>query len=148
MAATVDECVASFARQQVCIDRTYARVFPWAAYTSSLPLPPTGSAPEAAAVRQRIVADRTPVQGSVYAQQITPYLLEIPNITARVREHMSPWNDEELETGLATDIDGALAAVMPRFASDTITDYDVALWCDKHGYPRPDGLVPPLPPAP
>jgi hypothetical protein len=148
MAATVDECVASFSRQAVVVDRTYARVFAWAAYTGALPLPPNNTAPDPEVVRQRILAERTPTQASTYAQQITPYLLGIPNITARIREHMSAWNDEETETSLSTDIDGSLATVMPRYAKDTISDYDVALWCDKNGYPRPDGLVPPLPPTP
>jgi len=148
MAATVDECTANFSAQSVVIQRTYARVFAWAAYTNALPLPPNNTAPDPEVVRQRIVAERTPVQIGGYAQQITPYLLEIPNITSRIREHMSAWNDEATETSLATDIDGALATVMPRYAKDTISDYDVATWCDKNGYPRPDGLVPPLPQAP
>lgn len=148
MAATVDECAANFARQQVCLDRTYARVFAWAAYQNALPLPPTDTAPDAEVVRQRIVAERTPTQIQSYAQQITPYQLEVPNITNRIREHMNAWNAEDTETSLSVDIDGALAVVMPRFARDSISDYDVALWCDKNGYPRPDGLVPPLPPGP
>lgn len=148
MAATVDECAANFSKQQVCIDRTYARVFAWAAYQNALPPLPDTAPPEAQTVRERIVAERTPTQITQYSQQITPYQLEVPNIITRIREHMNAWNDEATETSLSTDIDGALAVVMPRFANDMITDYDVALYCDKRGIPRPDGLIPPLPPTP
>ena len=145
MAASQDECVAQFPRQAVCVDRTYARMASWAAYTMALPLPPTDAAPEILAVQQRILAERNPIQGMMHAQQVTPYLIEIPNITAKIRDHLNAWNAEATETSLAADIDGAFAVVMPRYAGTAIGDYDVALWCDKHGYPRPDGLSGPLP---
>lgn len=148
MAASQDECVAQFPRQSVCVDRSYARMAAWAAYTMALPLPPAGTTPERTAVQQRVLAERTPVQGVSYAQQVTPYLIEIPNITARIRDHLNAWNGEDTETALIADIDGAFASVMPRFASDVVTDYDVAIWCDKHGYERPPGLTGMLPPAP
>lgn len=148
MAASVDECVAQFPRQAVCIDRTYARMAAWAAYTMALPLPPAGTAPELAAVQQRLVAERTPMQGVMYAQQVTPYLIEAPNITARIRDHLNAWNAESTEAELAADIDAAFASVMPLYAAAVVTDYDVAVWCDKHGYPRPDGLTGSLPPLP
>ena len=148
MAASKDECIAKFASQAVCIDRTYARVSAWAAYNGALPMPPPAEPPEKGVVRQRIVAERNPLQATAYAQQITPFLLGIVNITDKIRQHMSEWNDEATETTLAADIDGALAVVMPQFAEAIITDYDVALWCDKNGYPRSEDLVPPLPPAP
>jgi hypothetical protein len=153
MAASRDECVAAMPRQQYCIDRTYARAMAWAAYTAALPMPPTDTAPETIWVKQRILADRFPGQGQIYAQQITPYLLEIPNITSRIREHLNNWNDEETEDSLSVDIDGALAVIMPKYASAAISDQDVANWCDKHGYPRPDDLIgvflptPPIPPS-
>lgn len=147
MAASQDECVAQFPRQAVCIDRTYARMAAWAAYTMALPLPPTETAPEIDKVQQRVVAERNPTQGMNYAQGVTPYLIEVPNITAKIRDHLNAWNAEDTETTLAADIDGAFATVLPRFAAITVPDYDVALWCDKHGYPRPDGLTGPLPPV-
>jgi hypothetical protein len=148
MAASQDECVAQFPRQMVCVDRSYARMAAWAAYTIALPLPPTSTAPEIANVQQRILAERTPMQGTTYAQQVTPYLVEIPNITNKIRDHLNAWNAESTETTLAADIDGAFATVMPQFAAMIITDYDVALWCDKHDYPRPPGLSGTLPPPP
>lgn len=146
MAASVDECVAQFPRQSVCVDRTYARMAAWAAYTMALPLPPTDAAPEIATVQQRLLAERSPIQGSTYAQQVTAYLIETPGITARIRDHLNAWNAEDTEGELAADIDGAFAVVMPVYAAATISDYDVALWCDKHGYPRPPGLTGNLPP--
>lgn len=148
MAASVDECVAQFPRQAVCVDRTYARMAAWAAYTMALPLPPTDTAPEIATVQQRLLAERTPIQGTTYAQQATAYLIEMPDIIASIRDHLNAWNAEATETALAADIDTAFATVMPRYAATSIPDYDVALWCDRNGYPRPPGLTGPMPPTP
>jgi hypothetical protein len=139
MAASREECVAQFPRQPCCIDRIYARSLAWAAYTTALPLPPADTAPEIAWVRQRVLAEQMPMRS--YAQQIAPFLMEVPNITDEVRSHLNAWNDEATETTLATDIDSAFASVMPVFAEAAIGDQEVALWCDKHGYPRPDGLI-------
>jgi hypothetical protein len=135
--ASQDECVARFAGQQVCTNRTYSRLLAWAAYTSSLPLPPTDTAPPADQVRQRILAEKAPMQATIYAPQLGPFLMEEPVMTSRVREHLSEWNTEEVEATLAADVDTAFAAVMPRFADSVITDADVAAWCAKHGYPPP-----------
>lgn len=132
-----DICIARFPGQQVCVDRSYSRLLAWAAYTSALPLPPTGTAPEEAAVRQRIVAERAPMQAATYAAQLGPFLMEEPGMASRVREHLSEWNDEATEGELAADIDTAFAAVMPRFADAVVTDADVAAWCERHGYPPP-----------
>ena len=135
--ASQDECVAKFAGQQVCIDRSYSRLLAWAAYTSALPLPPTDTAPDPAQVRQRILAEKAPMQTATYAAQLGPFLMEESVMTARVREHLSEWNTEEVEATLVADIDTAFAAVMPRFADAAITDADVAAWCARHGYPPP-----------
>ena len=135
--ASQDECIARFAGQQVCTNRTYSRLLAWAAYTSALPLPPTDTAPDPAAVRQRIVAEKAPLQAPVYAAQLGPFLMEEPGMIARVREHLSEWNDEATEGELAADIDVAFASVMPRFADAIVTDADVAAWCERHGYPLP-----------
>jgi hypothetical protein len=107
----------------------------WAAYTSALPLPPTDTAPDPAAVKQRITAERAPMQAATYSAQLGPYLMEEPVMTNRVREHLSEWNDEETETSLSADVDTAFAAVMPKFADQVVTDADVAAWTEKHGYP-------------
>lgn len=135
--ASQDECIAKFAGQQVCIDRSYSRLLAWAAYTSALPLPPTDTAPDPALVRQRILAERAPMQTATYAAQLGPFLMEEPGITIRVREHLSEWNDEATEGELVADIDVAFASVMPRFADQVVTDADVATWCERHGYPVP-----------
>ena len=135
--ASQDECIARFPGQHICTNRSYSRLLAWAAYTSALPLPPTDTAPDPAAVRQRIVAERAPMQAAIYAAQLGPFLMEEPVMTARVREHLSEWNDEATEGELAADIDVAFAAVMPRFADAVVTDQDVASWCEKHGYPPP-----------
>jgi hypothetical protein len=133
--ASQDECIAKFPGQSICVNRSYSRLLAWAAYTSALPLPPTDTAPDPAAVKQRIAAERTPLQVNIYAAQLGPFLMEEPVMTGRVREHLSEWNDDATETTLVADIDTAFAAVMPRFADSVVTDADVAAWCDKHGYP-------------
>jgi hypothetical protein len=139
MAASKEECVAQFPRQPCCIDRIYARSLAWSAYTTALPLPPDDVAPEAQWVRERVLAEQTPLRN--YAQQIAPFLLETPTVTDKVREHLNAWNDEATDEILAGDIDAAFASVMPKFADAVISDAEVALWCDKNGYPRPPGLV-------
>lgn len=135
--ASQDECIAKFPSQQVCVNRSYSRLLAWAAYTSALPLPPTDTAPDAALTRQRILAEKAPMQTATYAAQLGPFLMEEPVMTARVREHLSEWNTEEVETTLVADIDTAFASVMPKFADQAITDADVAAWCERHGYPLP-----------
>jgi hypothetical protein len=139
--ASQDECVARFPGQQICVQRSYSRLLAWAAYTAALPPPPTDTAPDPAAVKQRITAERTPMQANVYSAQLGPFLMEEPLMTGRVREHLSEWNDEATETALSADIDTAFAAVMPRFAEAVVSDADATAWCDKHGYPSPVGAV-------
>lgn len=139
--ASQDACIAKFAGQQVCIDRSYSRLLAWAAYTSALPLPPTDATPPAPQTRQRILAEKTPVMASTYAAQLGPFLLEEPVITQKVRQHLSEWNDDAVETTLVADIDTAFAAVMPRFADMMITDQDVSTWLARNGYP-PQGVAP------
>ena len=133
--ASQDECIARFPGSAVCTNRSYSRLLAWAAYTSALPLPPTEVAPDDAQVRQRIVAERAPMQANIYAAQLGPFLMEEPVMTAKVRQHLSEWNDEATESALAADVDTAFAAVMPRFADQVVTDADVAAWSAKHGYP-------------
>lgn len=133
--ASQDECVARFPGQEICVQRSYSRLLAWAAYTSALPLPPTTETPDPAAVKQRILAEKAPMQPQIYAAQLGPFLMEESVITAKVREHLSEWNDEATETTLVGDIDTAFAAVMPRFAEAVVTDADVAAWLEKHGYP-------------
>jgi hypothetical protein len=133
--ASQDECVASFPGSKICTQRSYSRLLAWAAYTSALPLPPTDTAPDPAAVKQRILAERTPMQVNIYAAQLGPFLMEEPVMTGRVREHLSDWNDEATETTLSADIDTAFAAVMPRFADAVVTDADATVWLEEHGYP-------------
>jgi len=146
MSASIDECKAQFPRQQVCLDRTYSRLLAWAAYIIATGLPPAGVAPDKAVVQQRILAERTPANATMYSQQLSPYLVENTNITAKVREHLNAWNDEATEGTLSSDIDGAMATIMPQFADAVISDQEVANWCDKHGYPRPSGLINVTPP--
>jgi len=133
--ASQDECVAAFAGSKICTNRSYSRLLAWAAYTSALPLPPIDTAPDPAAIKQRITAERAPMQAATYSAQLGPFLMEESVMTAKVRQHLSEWNDEDTEMTLVADIDTAFAAVMPRFADSVVTDADVAAWCDKHGYP-------------
>lgn len=147
MAASYDECIAAFPRTQICLDRVYSHLLSWAAYITAQPLPPdTSTAPDKALVQQRVLAERTPQQATVLAGQVAPYLMEVPNITNDIRSHLNNYNDEATETALAGEIETSMAAVMPKFAAAMVSDYEVANWCDKNGYPRPPDLVgvPPL----
>lgn len=142
MAASHDECIAAFPRSQVCMDRSYSRLIAWASYTASLPLPPdTSTAPDKAWVQQRVLAERTPLYANSYAPQVMPYMLEVPNVTDDIRSHLNAFNDEATETTLVGEIDQSLAVIMPKYAAAAISDGDVANWCDRNGYPRPDGLI-------
>ena len=143
MAASQDECNAQFPRQQVCIDRTYSRSIAWAAYTTSLPLPPTNTAPAVDWVRQRVLAERMPANANGYVSMIAPYLLEVPQITGRIRDHLNAWNDETTEGELVADIDTGFAVIMPKFAAAVISDQEVIAWCNRNGYPVPPELETP-----
>jgi hypothetical protein len=138
MSASQDECVAQFPRQQVCNDRVYSRLLSWAAYITAQPLPPVDTPPDAAWVQQRVLAERVPVNATMYQAQVSPYLMEIPNITDRIRDHLNAWNNEATETTLASDIDTSLAVVMPKYAAATVTQQDVDNWLDRNGYPVPE----------
>lgn len=140
MAASIDECIAQFPRQACCLDRVYSRLLGWAAYITAQPMPPSDTAPEIEWVQQRVLAERTPAQASGMVQQVAPYLMGVPNVTNDVRSHLNAWNDEATEATLASEIDAGLAVVMPKIAASTVSDQEVANWCDKNGYPRPPGL--------
>lgn len=140
MAASHDECIAAFPRSQACQDRTYSRLISWASYTVSLPLPPTDIAPDPDWVRQRLLAERMPLYASTYVYQVMPYLLEVPNVTQDIRNHLNAFNDEATEATLVNEIDAGLAVIMPKFAAATVSDQEVANWCAKNGYPLPEGL--------
>src|SRR5262249_27241827 len=134
MTATQNECVAAYPRSQLCVDRVYARTLAWASYITALAIPAT---PDKAWVQQRVLAERTPSQATSIVMQTIPYLLEVPNTPSGIRDALNAYNDEATETGLATEIDNSLATVMPKYAAATITDYDVAMWCDRNDVPRP-----------
>jgi hypothetical protein len=142
MAASQDECVAQFPRQPCCNDRVYSRLISWAGYITNTPLPPTGTAPDVEWVRQRVLAEQLPATAYQYVTLVGPYLLEVPQISQRIRDHLNAWNDETTETALAADIDSGLAVVMPKIADSQISDGQVANWCEKNGYPVPPGLLP------
>jgi hypothetical protein len=147
--ASDNECMAAFPRSQVCNDRTFARLLGWASYIAALPLPPAGVAPPKAEVQQIVLAQKIPATAQMYTTQVSPYLLETPTIQQKVRIHLSQWNTDADEVTLSSDIDSAMATVMPKFADAVVSDQEVANWCDKNGYPRPPGLVnvapPPIP---
>jgi len=141
MAASHDECVAQYPRQQICIDRAFSRLLSWAAYITAQALPPAGDPPAKDWVQQRVLAERTPAYANLYVGQVVPYLLEIPNITNGIRDALNAWNDEATEATIITDLDSAMAVVMPKYAAATVSDQEVANWCDRNGYPHPPGLV-------
>jgi hypothetical protein len=135
MSASQDECVAQFPRQPVCNDRVYSRLLSWAAYITAQPLPPVDTPPDEAWVQQRILAERVPAQGYQMISTVSPYLLEVPNVTQNIRDHLNAWNDEATETTLAADIDTSLAVVMPKYAAATVSEQDVDNWLERNGYP-------------
>jgi hypothetical protein len=145
MAASQDECVAQFPRQACCNDRIYSRLISWAGYTTALPMPPTDTAPDVEWVRQRVLAEKLPAQAYQYVTTVSPYLLPVPQISQKIRTHLNAWNDEATETDLAADIDSGLAVIMPKIAAATVSDAEVANWCDRNGYPLPPDLGMPLP---
>jgi hypothetical protein len=140
MAYSQDECIAAYPRSQVCNDRLYSRLLSWAAYITALPMPPTDTAPDVEWVRQRILAERTPANATYYVPQISPYTLEEPDVATNIRQMLNAYNSEAQETSLVSFIDSALAVVMPKYAAATITDQQVAEWCERNGYPVPPNL--------
>jgi hypothetical protein len=137
MGASQDECIAAYPRTQVCIDRLYSRLLSWAGYITALPLPPTDTAPDADWVQQRLLAERIPSNANFYVTQVAPYTLETPNVTNNIRAMLNAYNDETTETTLISELDGALAVVMPKLAAATVTDQEVISWYKKNGYPVP-----------
>ena|SRR5215467_14283669 len=140
MAASQDECIAAYPRSPTCTDRVYSRLLSWATYVMALTMPPTTAPPDVDWVRQRVLAERTPLQAQYYVPQIAPYTLESPDVSVNVRSMLNAYNTEAQEASLATYIDGSLATVMPRFAEAIITDGDVVTWCERNGYPVPPEL--------
>ena len=138
MARSQDECIAEYPRSPLCNNRLYSRLLSWASYTSALPLPPTDTAPDIDWVRQHLLAARAPMYASMYLPQISPYTLEIPDVSINVRAMLNDWNSEATEASMSQYVDNALAVVMPKFAALVISDQDVINWCDDNGYPVPD----------
>ena len=142
MSASIEQCVAQFPRQQICLDRTAARTLAWAGYVTAQPLPPDDTVPpDKAWVQQRVTAERTPLNIASMQGNVAVYLTEVPNIVDDIRSHLNAWNDEATETGLATEIDNSLAVVMPKYSAATVSDQEVANWCRQNGYPEPPDLV-------
>jgi len=141
MSASYDQCVAAYPRSQICLDRAYSRLLAWASYITAQPLPPdTETPPDKAWVQQRVLAERTPAMATQYVNQVVPYLLEVPNVTNDIRTALNAYNDEQIETTLSGELDSSMAVVMPKFAAATVSDQEVANWCDRNGYPRPPDL--------
>jgi hypothetical protein len=136
MAYSKDECIAAYPRSQVCNDRLYSRLLSWAGYITALPMPPTGEPPDVEWVRQRVLAERTPMNATYYVPQIAPYTLESPDVSVNVRQMLNAYNDEAAEASLASYIDTSLATVMPKFAAATVSDQDVDNWLESNGYPE------------
>lgn len=128
---------AEFPRQPVCRDRQYSGLLRWAAYILATNPPAVPDKPTDDWVQQRIVAERIPTQTAQYVDLTMGWLLGDPAIQTNIRQHLNPWNDEATEAAMDAQIDGAMAAAMPKFAANQVTQTMVDQWLIDHEYTNP-----------
>jgi hypothetical protein len=133
--------LAEYPKQQVVRDRNYVALNNWAGYTASVPIP--GTQPDASWVKVRIVAERIPMQPESYVQRTTSYFLQDPATQTNIRQYLSAFNDEAVETALAGQMEPIIGSFMPRFADIDVTDAQVDQWYADNGFAQPVTQAPP-----
>ncbi len=138
----LDILLAQYPKQPVVRDRNFAGLVAWAASRTAAAVP---ADPPLEWVRERLVAERIPLQPANYVERTIAFFMQDPATVTNIREYLSPWNDEAAETSLSAQIGGVIAAFMPRFAMQDSTAAQLALWYRDHGLDPPAELPPPGP---
>ena len=126
---------AQFPNSMVCRQRQYAGLLRWSAYEMALPIPATK--PDEEFVRQRIVAERIPVNADVHVQQTMSYVLATPDIQTNIRQHLSQYNDDGVEAAMDLQVDAALSATLPAYCRTQVNQQQIDDWYANNGFAEP-----------
>ena len=127
--------MAQYPKQPGVRDRNLGGLVAWAGYVTAEPIPPTK--PDAAWVRERIVAEQIPLQAAIYVDRTMHYFLQDPATEANLRDYLSEWNSEAAEATLSAEVQTVIGAFMPRFAAADVSDAQVQQWYDQNGFVDP-----------
>lgn len=124
--------LAQYPKQVVVRDRNYSGLLAWAGYIMAQAVP--GTKPPQDWVEQRILAERIPVQATLYVDRTIGHFLMDPTTQGNIRSYLSTWNDEAIEAALSDQISSVVSAFMPRFAAAEIPQTEVDQWYTDHGF--------------
>ena len=125
--------IAQFSRQQVCRDRQVTALLKWSAYQLALPIP--GEKPAEDVVKQRIVAGRVQINPDMVVAGTINGVASTPDIQTNIRQHLSAFNDEQTEVAMDSQVDFALATVMPTYCRGVVSDTEAEMWYLDNGFP-------------
>ena len=126
---------AQYQKQTVVRDRNLGGLIAWSAYVGTLPIP--AEKPPEGWVRERLVAERIPLNGVLYVDRTINFFLMDPSTEANIRDLMSPWNSAAREVELSGQIQDVIGTFMPRFAELDVTDAQVQAWYVQNGFEAP-----------
>jgi hypothetical protein len=127
-----DLLLAQYPKQQTVRDRNFSALVIWSNAIAAQPIPPDKPPPDV--VRQRIVAERIPIQTDIYVTRTMSYFMQDGTTQVNIRQFLSQWNDDATEVSLSAQLASVIAAFMPRFALTDISDADVEAWFTANGF--------------
>jgi hypothetical protein len=111
--------------------RNAAALNAWAGSMAAQPIPT--EKPAADWVRARIVAERIPSMIDSYVARTLGYCMQDPTTVTNIWQYLN-YNNEATEVSLSGQLDGIIAAFMPRFSAIDVTQSQVDQWYIDHGF--------------
>jgi hypothetical protein len=94
-------------------------------------IPPT---PDDDWIRQRVLAENTPLALDSYVVQSLAYFLQDPATQTNILQFISEDNDDATEVSLSGQNETIATTFWPRYAKAVVTDQQVADWKAKNGF--------------
>ena len=127
-----DLLLAQYPKQQTVRDRNFSALIGWSITIISATIPTTK--PDEEWVRERLVAERIPVQTANYVDRTMSYFMQDDVAQTNIRQFLNPWNDEATEVSLSAQNELIIDRFMPRFAKTDVSDEQVQAWYDANGF--------------
>jgi len=127
-----DRLLAQYPKQDTVRDRNFSALIGWSVTIISETIPTTK--PDEEWVRERLVAERIPVQTANYVDRTMSYFMQDDVTQTNIRQFLNPWNDEATEVSLSAQNELIIDRFMPRFAKTDVSDEQVQAWYDANGF--------------
>jgi hypothetical protein len=127
-----DLLLAQYPKQQHVRDRNFSGLVAWSASIKAQPIP--ADKPDLGWVRERVVAERIPMQVANYVERTIAFFMQDPATVTNIRKFLNPWNASATEEALSLQINAVIAPFMPGFAALDVSAAEVEAWYAQNGF--------------